>query len=254
MLTILDLPRRNLYAPMRGSRPDARGAIAPMRLFFYFAGRQDNDIRLPACARGRKYGCLRCKLVRVAGFEPTASWSRTMRATGCATPGWFSAGIRWMPGKNLRSPCGPLGQAARVRCEGACFPSEPRPRRGRRAVPGREDVVVQVIPFTFWRPNLMRQVAAYAARGSSPVCAGRAGRSSFSASPADRRHGRPLLIGWRRCRGATTASAYSRLMVIGDGPSCVRGFSSIAGRGIASGVSGSWRIPSPGRPWWPRRG
>ena len=28
-----------------------------------------------------------CKLVRVAGFEPTASWTRTMRATNCATPG-----------------------------------------------------------------------------------------------------------------------------------------------------------------------
>ena len=26
-------------------------------------------------------------LVRVAGFEPTASWTRTMRATNCATPG-----------------------------------------------------------------------------------------------------------------------------------------------------------------------
>ena len=26
-------------------------------------------------------------VVRVAGFEPTASWSRTMRATNCATPG-----------------------------------------------------------------------------------------------------------------------------------------------------------------------
>ena len=28
-------------------------------------------------------------MVRVAGFEPTASWSRTMRATNCATPGYF---------------------------------------------------------------------------------------------------------------------------------------------------------------------
>ena len=27
------------------------------------------------------------RLVRVAGFEPTASWTRTMRATNCATPG-----------------------------------------------------------------------------------------------------------------------------------------------------------------------
>lgn len=26
-------------------------------------------------------------LVRVAGFEPTASWSRTTRATNCAIPG-----------------------------------------------------------------------------------------------------------------------------------------------------------------------
>ena len=26
-------------------------------------------------------------MVRVAGFEPTASWSRTKRATNCATPG-----------------------------------------------------------------------------------------------------------------------------------------------------------------------
>ena len=25
-------------------------------------------------------------MVRVAGFEPTASWSRTKRATNCATP------------------------------------------------------------------------------------------------------------------------------------------------------------------------
>ncbi len=28
-------------------------------------------------------------MVRVAGFEPTASWSRTKRATNCATPGYF---------------------------------------------------------------------------------------------------------------------------------------------------------------------
>ena len=28
-------------------------------------------------------------MVRVAGFEPTASWSRTMRATNCATPGYY---------------------------------------------------------------------------------------------------------------------------------------------------------------------
>ena len=28
-------------------------------------------------------------LVRVAGFEPTASWTRTMRATNCATPGYW---------------------------------------------------------------------------------------------------------------------------------------------------------------------
>ena len=26
-------------------------------------------------------------MVRVAGFEPTASWSRTKRAINCATPG-----------------------------------------------------------------------------------------------------------------------------------------------------------------------
>ena len=29
-------------------------------------------------------------VVRVAGFEPTASWSRTKRATNCATPGYLS--------------------------------------------------------------------------------------------------------------------------------------------------------------------
>ena len=34
----------------------------------------------------RLVSCRFC-LVRVAGFEPTASWSRTMRATNCATPG-----------------------------------------------------------------------------------------------------------------------------------------------------------------------
>lgn len=27
-------------------------------------------------------------MVRVAGFEPTASWTRTKRATNCATPGY----------------------------------------------------------------------------------------------------------------------------------------------------------------------
>ncbi len=31
-------------------------------------------------------------MVRVAGFEPTASWSRTMRATNCATPGYNAKG------------------------------------------------------------------------------------------------------------------------------------------------------------------
>ena len=33
-------------------------------------------------------------MVRVAGFEPTASWSRTMRATNCATPGYDAKGVR----------------------------------------------------------------------------------------------------------------------------------------------------------------
>ena len=37
-------------------------------------------------AKRQPFGCL-FALVRVAGFEPTASWSRTMRATNCATPG-----------------------------------------------------------------------------------------------------------------------------------------------------------------------
>ena len=30
----------------------------------------------------------------MAGFEPTASWSRTMRATNCATPGYDAKGVR----------------------------------------------------------------------------------------------------------------------------------------------------------------
>ena len=33
-------------------------------------------------------------LVRVAGFEPTASWSRTKRATNCAIPGYSLIIIR----------------------------------------------------------------------------------------------------------------------------------------------------------------
>ncbi len=33
-------------------------------------------------------------LVRVAGVEPTASWTRTMRATNCATPGYSLIIIR----------------------------------------------------------------------------------------------------------------------------------------------------------------
>lgn len=51
MLTILDLPRRNLYAPVWGFRPDARGVIVPMRLFFILpAGR----ITISACWRARE--------------------------------------------------------------------------------------------------------------------------------------------------------------------------------------------------------
>ena len=34
------------------------------------------------------------ELVRVAGFEPTASWSRTKRATNCAIPGYSLIIIR----------------------------------------------------------------------------------------------------------------------------------------------------------------
>ena len=34
------------------------------------------------------------ELVRVAGVEPTASWTRTMRATNCATPGYSLIIIR----------------------------------------------------------------------------------------------------------------------------------------------------------------
>ena len=33
-------------------------------------------------------------MVRVAGFEPTASWSRTKRATNCAIPGYSLIIIR----------------------------------------------------------------------------------------------------------------------------------------------------------------
>ena len=40
---------------------------------------------------------LRIFLVRVAGFEPTASWSRTKRATNCATPGCSLIIIRNFP-------------------------------------------------------------------------------------------------------------------------------------------------------------
>ena len=36
-------------------------------------------------------------LVRVTGFEPTASWSRTKRATSCATPGKAFTSIRGNP-------------------------------------------------------------------------------------------------------------------------------------------------------------
>ena len=40
--------------------------------------------------RAKKSGAAKTAvpLVRVAGFEPTASWSRTKRATNCATPGY----------------------------------------------------------------------------------------------------------------------------------------------------------------------
>ena len=34
------------------------------------------------------------RMVRVAGVEPTASWTRTMRATNCATPGYSLIIIR----------------------------------------------------------------------------------------------------------------------------------------------------------------
>ena len=39
-------------------------------------------------------------LVRVTGFEPTASWSRTKRATSCATPG-FNAILLYRPQNSL---------------------------------------------------------------------------------------------------------------------------------------------------------
>ena len=40
------------------------------------------------CKNPLKSSDFRGFLVRVAGFEPTASWTRTMRATNCATPGY----------------------------------------------------------------------------------------------------------------------------------------------------------------------
>ncbi len=43
-------------------------------------------------------------MVRVAGFEPTASWSRTMRATNCATPGYLisASNIIATPEENVK--------------------------------------------------------------------------------------------------------------------------------------------------------
>ena len=45
----------------------------------------------------RKEAKIATFLVRVAGFEPTASWSRTKRATNCATPGCSLIIIRNFP-------------------------------------------------------------------------------------------------------------------------------------------------------------
>ena len=49
----------------------------------------------PVCRFGKKQENSRfietaITLVRVTGFEPTASWSRTKRATSCATPGFYA--------------------------------------------------------------------------------------------------------------------------------------------------------------------
>ena len=35
------------------------------------------------------------RVVEVAGFEPTASWSRTKRATNCATPRYILIELCW---------------------------------------------------------------------------------------------------------------------------------------------------------------
>ena len=40
-------------------------------------------------------------MVRVAGFEPTASWSRTTRATNCAIPGSYTVFQRLSPSNLL---------------------------------------------------------------------------------------------------------------------------------------------------------
>ena len=47
-------------------------------------------------------------VVRVAGFEPTASWSRTKHATSCATPG----DCRGRTSKTIWT--GPAGQKTRL--------------------------------------------------------------------------------------------------------------------------------------------
>ena len=44
-------------------------------------------------------------MVRVAGVEPTASWTRTMRATNCATPGYSFTIIRY-PVRDVKAYCG----------------------------------------------------------------------------------------------------------------------------------------------------
>ena len=66
------------------------------RLIWFWA------IKMRSVLQGYSNPIRTLRMVRVTGFEPTASWSRTKRATSCATPG--SSPLRQTSGKPQQQP------------------------------------------------------------------------------------------------------------------------------------------------------
>ena len=78
-------PRPHPAARPGGVRKHKKGRSRQLRPIHH---RRMKTTKKDECSYSVSNAIRTLAMVRVAGFEPTASWTRTMRATNCATPGY----------------------------------------------------------------------------------------------------------------------------------------------------------------------